>query len=87
MSPNKEICDVLHDDVPGSKLANQAGELRPKTRTCPADPDSRSCAADILAGKSTSEDVNPGGSDEFTHIGVTRHSGPMLGEDPPAERL
>jgi hypothetical protein len=29
--PNKESCDVLHECIAGSKLANDSGELKPES--------------------------------------------------------
>jgi hypothetical protein len=87
MPPNKEVCDVLHDDVPGSKLANQTGVLRPKTRARSFDADTWPGAADVLAGEAAGKDMHPRCSGEFANVGVARHSGPVLSEHPLAEPL
>jgi hypothetical protein len=57
-SSSKESCDVLHDDVAGSKLANETRVLAPKTRACPVDPGSLAGEADVLAGEAAAEDVD-----------------------------
>jgi hypothetical protein len=60
--PSKQSCDVLHDDVSRSKLANQSCVLGPKTRTLALNPDGVDIgAADVLAGEATAENVD--GSD------------------------
>jgi hypothetical protein len=77
--PSKEICDVLHEDVAGSKLANQAGVLAPKTRPLAFDPRSSAGDAEVLAGEAAAEHID--GFDicasELSHVGVARHAGPM----------
>ena len=81
--------DVLHDDVAGSKLANEPREVPPKTRAFSVDPRSLSRAADVLAGETSAEDIdwpNSVGA-QFSHIGVAGHSGPMLGEDTTTESV
>jgi len=68
--PSKESCDVLHDDVAGSKLANESRVLAPKTRACPVDSSALAGEADVLAGESAAEDVDVwhrhGHSPDFT---------------------
>lgn len=54
-SPSKQCCDVLHDDDPWSKLANQSGELGPQSASCASKTRSTACEANILAGKSSND--------------------------------
>jgi hypothetical protein len=57
-SSSKESCDVLHDDVAGSKLANESGVLAPKTRAFPVDPGAFAGVGEVLAGEAAGEDVD-----------------------------
>jgi hypothetical protein len=57
-SSSKESWDVLHDDVSGSKFANESSVLGPKTRACPVDPCSLACVGEVLAGEAAAEDVD-----------------------------
>jgi hypothetical protein len=79
-SSSKESCDVLHDDVAGSKLANESRILCPKTRTVSVDPGSLSGEADVLAGEPAAEDIDVwhrhGHSPDFTFSDVIVLRGP-----------
>lgn len=57
-SPNKEGCDVLHEDVPGSNLANDAREVNPESAALAADPGSFPGVADVLAGEAASDEIH-----------------------------
>jgi hypothetical protein len=70
---NKEVWDVLHDDVSGSNLANESGVFSPKTGTLSVD----SCLfpgnAEILAGESSADEVNvspEGSSIQLGNVGM-----------------
>jgi hypothetical protein len=56
--PGEEGRDVLHDDVAGSKLANDPGELGPKTRAGAVDPGSSAGAAEVLAGEAAADEID-----------------------------
>lgn len=88
-SSSKESCDVLHDDVPGSKLANESCVLGPKTRAGTVDPGSAAGEGEVLAGEPAAEDVDRGDicASEFGDVGVARHVGPVTGKDSAAELL
>jgi len=92
---SKQVCDVLHDDVSWSKTASKTDDFAPK-------PASRafcnarlfSCTANILAGKSTCDDINAGNSigskslcGKGADIIVAGDIGPVLGEDFARERF
>jgi hypothetical protein len=84
--PGEEGRDVLHDDVAGSKLANDPGELGPKTRTGAVDPGSSAGAAEVLAGEAAADEVNRGevaGAD-LSHVLESLGVGEVPGEDGPA---
>jgi hypothetical protein len=57
-SSSKESWDVLHDDVPGSKLANESGVLAPKTRAFPVESCALAGVGEVLAGEAAGEDVD-----------------------------
>lgn len=48
--PNKESCDVLHDDVAGSKLANESQVLEPETAARTREASARASKRQVLAG-------------------------------------
>jgi hypothetical protein len=54
----KQRRDVLHDDELGSKLANEAGILEPKTAARSRETGTVSCSADVLTGKSAADNIN-----------------------------
>ena len=89
----KQRCHVLHDDVVGSNLANEAGVLEPKAGTLTVQTCAVSGPADVLAGETAANDINgnsiggePVGG-ESSHIIVARHSRPASGEHAPTERI
>ena len=57
-SPSKQSCDVLHEDVARSHLANDPGELGPQSAALAADAGASSGNADVLAGESAADEVN-----------------------------
>jgi hypothetical protein len=82
--PSKERCDVFHDDVPGSKLANDASVFVPKTRAFAGQPLLPSCGADVLAWESAADDINVPISicgREGSHVVVARDVRPVLGKN------
>src|SRR6185312_4091420 len=91
--PSKEHRDVLHDDVEGSKLANKTGVLLPEARLRALNSRAHSCAANVLAGEASTEDIgnnsviaqSRGG--EFSDVIVDRYLRPMFSEHAPTERI
>jgi hypothetical protein len=84
--PNKQRCDVLHEDVSGSKHANHAGEFVPESRTLAHEPGALAGEANVLAGEPPADEVNGCevvGSD-FSHILVSLGVGEVAFEDSPA---
>jgi hypothetical protein len=57
-SPSKQSCDVFHDDVAGSKFANDSRVLAPESRAFAVDACSLAGVADVLTGESSTNDVN-----------------------------
>jgi hypothetical protein len=55
---SKEVANVLHDDVAGSKNVNESNVLAPKTRAPPVDPGLPSGDGEVLAGEAAAEDVD-----------------------------
>jgi hypothetical protein len=85
--PGEKGGDVLHDDVAGSKLANDPGELGPKTRAGAVDARSSAGAAEVLTGEAAAEEVDRvelAGSD-LSHVLESDGVGEAPGEDGPAE--
>jgi hypothetical protein len=81
--PGEEGRDVLHDDVAGSKLANDPGELAPKTRTGAVESGSFAGGAEVLAGESAADEVDRRevlGAD-FPDVLVALRFGEVAGED------
>lgn len=86
-SSRKESCDVLHNDVAGSKFANDSGVLRPKTRPGAGEPCTLPGEGEILAGEPAADDIDGGevvGAD-VAHVGVPFGVGEVVGEDGSAE--
>jgi hypothetical protein len=90
----KQLCDVLHDNEPGSKLANKTGELGPQA-AAGSFRDSRALAGgtDVLTGESAADDINgnsvcpePIGS-ELLNVSIDRNLGPVLAENAAAELI
>jgi hypothetical protein len=88
-SPLKQSCDVFQDDVVWSQFANQAEEILDKTRTATFKSGAFSREANILAGKSSADNIN--WSDifalQFCNVWKTGNFGPVLGQHAPAERV
>jgi hypothetical protein len=57
-SSTKERCDVFHEHVAGSKLANEAGVLTPEARALARKASALPCEADVLAGEAAADGVN-----------------------------
>src|SRR5690606_20558281 len=54
----KQRCDVLHDDVAGSKLANDPGKLSPQAGTFAGNSCSLSGIANVLARESSADEID-----------------------------
>jgi hypothetical protein len=57
-APSKQSCDVLHDGVSGSNLANKTGVFAPEPGAVAIDAGALSGVADVLAGKTSADNVN-----------------------------
>jgi hypothetical protein len=85
----KQSCDILHDDKSGSKIANQSGDLAPKSRTLALDPNPRAGVTDVLAGEAAADDIDgnsslgQSGSVEGSHVVKAGDLRPVLGEHRP----
>ena len=55
---SKQSCDVLHDDDARSNLANDARVLKKKSASLPIKAGSSACDADVLARKTSADDVD-----------------------------
>jgi len=72
-SENKEVWDVLHEDVSGSNLANESGVFSPKTGAGSVDSCEFPGNAEILTGESSADEVNvspEGSSIQFGNVGM-----------------
>jgi hypothetical protein len=83
---NKEAWHVLSKYVSGSKLPNQAGELKPKARASAFNPCPLSGLAEVLTGETASDEVNgfEFGFGEVPDIRVLGDSWPAPFESPAA---
>src|SRR5690606_9779780 len=54
----KQRCNVLHDDVAGSKLANDPGKLSPQAGTFASNSCSLSGIANVLAGEASADEID-----------------------------
>jgi len=87
----KQRCDVLHDDVVRSYFANEARVVTPQSRPLACKPCPRARKTDVLAWKSSADDIDAdsvssqSACGERAHIFVTRDAGPVLCEDSSAE--
>jgi hypothetical protein len=81
--PGEEGGHVLHDDVAGSKLANDPGELGPKTRAGAVDPGSSAGAAEVLTGEAAADEVDRVEvvDPDLSHVLVSGGAGEVTGED------
>jgi hypothetical protein len=59
--PNKESCHVLHEDVAGSKLANEPEVFSPETGALSVEASALAGKADVLTREASTQDVNGGG--------------------------
>ena len=91
----KQRCDVLHDDVPGSKLANDAEIFDPKAGPSAVKSEGfrRVGNANVLAGEAAADDINADAvtnksvCGEGSHVVINRNLRPVLRQDPPAVGL
>lgn len=89
-SPDKQRCDVFHEDKSGSKLANEARKFTPQAGSLSRKPCASASETDVLAWESAGNDIGAGdpiGSQsvcrELADIGVAGDAGPVTGEDAP----
>ena len=89
----KQRCDVLHENVLWSNLANEAGVLEPKAGTLTVQTCTASCVAEILTGEPATDEVcgdpfvGKAGSGKASHIMVARNLRPMPRQHLAAERV
>lgn len=90
----KQVCDVLHADELGSKVASKSDDLAPQAATCAANACLAASNRDILAGETARDDVN--GSDsvssqslcgEASDVAVTGDTREVDGEPIDAPRV
>jgi hypothetical protein len=81
--PNKESCDVFHEDVAGSNLANEPKVLAPESGTLSIDASAFPGKTDVLTGEAAAQDVNGGGIASSQGRDVVEEEGfrPVLPED------
>jgi hypothetical protein len=89
----KQVCDVLHDEEAGSKLASQSGKLRPKAAALAINSGFLPGARDVLAWEPAADDIdgNSIGSKaacgEGSDVIVAGDLWPVLRQDAAAERF
>jgi hypothetical protein len=54
---SKQACDVLHDRVLRSNLANESRKLRPKPRALAGEPSSLASERNILTGETAADEI------------------------------
>jgi hypothetical protein len=81
--PGEERGHVLHDDVAGSKLTNDSGELGPKTRAGAIDSGAVAGGAEVLAGEAAADEVDRREVEraDFPDVFETPRLGEMARED------
>jgi len=84
--PGEEGGDVLHDDVAGSKLANDPGELGPKTRAGAVKSGASSGVAEVLAREAAADEINDPEllRADLPNVAESLSAGEVSGEDGPA---
>jgi hypothetical protein len=89
----KQVCDVFHENVLGSKLANKSGVFRPKTAARSFNANTGSGAADVLAREPAADDID-GNSVSAKSVGcegsnviIAGHLWPMFLQDLAGEFL
>jgi hypothetical protein len=87
----KQLCDVFHENVVGSNLANEARVFSPKTGSLPVKTARRASPREILAREPTADDID-GNSVSAKSVGckgsdilVPFDVRPVLREDAPAK--
>lgn len=83
-SESKEVCDVLHDDVVGSKLANDSEHLSPKRSLGMPESVTPARATDALAGEPACDEINsscPGVGADGDDVGVDGDAGESFVEE------
>jgi hypothetical protein len=83
-SSSKESCDVLHDNVSRSNLANDPSKLVPKTGPLACESCSLASNADVLAWESSADEIDAVVVvrwRERSHVVVLGYVGPVLVED------
>lgn len=89
----KQSCDVLHDDVARSYLANKSGVFAPETAALAFNASTSSRRADVLTGEASDDNVHGNSvcskllSGEFSNVSINRNLGPMLVKDANGEGL
>jgi hypothetical protein len=92
-SPSKQSCDVLHDDVAGSNLANNSGILSPEPTSLARQAGPEADRADVLAGEAATDKIGSNSicgeafSGKTSHIVIDGDAGPALCEDGALEWL
>jgi hypothetical protein len=82
--PKSEGCDVLHDDVARSNLANEASVLAPQARPLSVNAGSGAGDTDVLAGEAAADDIDAIGEPfalEAPDVGKARDVRPVLSQD------
>jgi len=84
---SKDACDVLHDDVPWSKEANNSGELGPEVSVVARPPSASRCAV-WLAGESPTDNLDrrKGGVRNGGNIIKPKSLGPVSRKHPSSPR-
>jgi hypothetical protein len=82
-SPLKQSCDVFHDDVSRSSVANKARVFHPQSAAASIQPFAGPCCADVLTREAAADNVNPVnvGCGELADILEDGNVGPVLSQD------
>jgi hypothetical protein len=87
--PAEEGGHVLHEDVAGSKLANDSGEVGPKTRAGSIDARPASGSGEVLAREPAADEIDrrQGAGADLADVGESPGARESVGEDFPTPRV
>jgi hypothetical protein len=88
-SPRKQRCDVLHEDVSGSHLANDSGKLPPEAGSFAVESGALSRVADVLAGEAPADEIDrlEVVASDIANVLQLGNVGPVLRQHALAERV
>jgi len=88
-APNSEGCDVLHEHVARSKLANDSGVFAPQSRPSSADADPLSGVRNVDTREPSTDQIDrrQRGRADLAHVAIPGDGRPVFREHGAAERI